>query len=143
MQNENFKKQFQEKLSEQLREHRIKQNYSQVGIANAVGVALHTYQRWESRGQHLTDIFRLLKVFRELKFSTAEIIDVLGIPPLTLNEVEDLYQDENTLKSIKENSVCSAMREKCPDIDDFTLAKLLEILMKEYLKRFKHGHKNT
>lgn len=131
-----FKEEFQKKLKTQIRQHRTEHNYSQVGIANAVGVTDKAYQRWEYSGQHLTNIFRLLQVFRELEFSTTEIIDVLGLPPLTLNEVKSIYQDEDILKSIKEHSFYSVMRKKCPDIDDFTLEMILKLLLEERLKRF-------
>lgn len=137
-----FKREFQEKLKTQIREHRIKQDYSQIGVANAVETTLNNYQRWESTGQYLTNIFRLLKVFRELRFSTIEIIDVLGLPPLTLNEIKAICQDEDTLKSIKEHSVYSIMRKECFDMDDYTLEMLLKFFLEERLKRFERRREN-
>lgn len=133
---------FEKRLREQLRKHRKKINLSQLNVANAVNVSFDTYQRWESTGQHLTNIFTLLSVFRELGFSTTEIIDVLGLPPLTLNEIKAIYQDEDTLKSIKENGICSAMRENCPDMKDFTLERLLAIFFGEHSKRLENRQGN-
>lgn len=146
MQHEYLKQEFQERykkeLKQQLRQHRKKGNLTQLNVADAVGVSLDTYHRWESTGQHLTDIFTLLNVFQVLDFSTTEIIDVLGLPPLTLNEVKSIYQDEDTLKHIKEKGICSAMRENCPDMDDFTLEKLLSILLNEHSKRLESRQAN-
>lgn len=139
MLNEDFYLEYQKRLRRQLREHRIKRKLSQSAVADAVGKALETYQRWETSGQHLTDIFSLLSVFQVLGFSVTEIIEVLGLPALTLNEIEAVYQDENILKRIKENGICSAMRQKCPDMADFTLEKLLVLILEERLKRLKSG----
>ena len=129
-----YEKKFQEELSRQLYEHRQKRKLTQYEVADAVGKTVDTYQRWESSGKHLTDIFSLLSVFKALDFSTAEIIDVFGLPPLTLSEIKDIYQDKDIL-DIKRNGIYSAMCKKCPEIDDFTLGKLLLLLMKEYVKR--------
>ena len=107
-----------------------------------VGKSLDTYQRWESSGQRLTDIFSLLNVFQTLEFSTTEIIDVLGLPPLTFSEIKAIYQDEDTLKSIKENGICSAMHKKCSGMDEFTLERLLAILLQEHSKRLESRNKN-
>lgn len=133
----------QEKLKKLLREHRKNQKLSQNEVAEMVGKSLDTYQRWESSGQRLTDIFTLLSVFQVLKISTSEIIDVLGLRPLTLSEVEDIYQDENTLKSIEGNGICSAMRKKCPDMDDFILERLISILFEEHSKRLESRNGNS
>lgn len=126
----------------QLREHRIKRNLSQLNVANAVGKSLDTYQRWEYTGKGLTNIFNLLSVFQALGFSITEIIDVLGLPTLTLSEMKAIYQDEDTLKSIKENGICAAMRENCRYMDDFALERLLAVLLKEHLKRLESKHEN-
>lgn len=132
----------QEKLKGQIREHRKKRKLSQLNVANAVGKSVDTYQRWEYTGKGLTNIFILLSVFQTLNFSITEIIDILGLPPLTLSEIKTIYQDEGTLKSIKENGICSAIRENCHHMDDFTLERLLVILLKEHSKRLesRHGH---
>lgn len=132
----------QKKLKELLRGHRTKQNLRQSDVADAVGKSLDTYQRWESSGQCLTDIYSLLSVFKALDFSTAEIIDVLGLPPLTAGEMEAICQDGDTLKSIKENGIYSVIREKCPDMNDFILEKLLAILFQEHSKRLESRHRN-
>lgn len=143
MYNKNFELEFQEKLKKELKEHREKHNYSQLGVADAVGKSLDTYQRWESSGKYLTNIFTLLSVFHELNFSTTEIIDVLGLPPLTLSEIKAIYQDEDTLENIKENGIYSVMRKKCPDMDDFTLEKLLALFLNEHLKRLENRHEKS
>lgn len=133
----------QKKLKELLRGHRTKQNLRQSDVADAVGKSLDTYQRWESSGQCLTDIYSLLNVFRALDFSTAEIIDVLSLPPLRPSEVIDVCQDEDTLKSIKENGIYSVMRKECPGIDNLTLKKLLHLLVGELFKRLESGNEKT
>lgn len=142
--NEDLEQQlFEERLKEQLHQHRKKLNLVQAEVADLLCKSVDTYQRWESTGKCLTYIFDILRVFQELKFSTAEIIDVLGLPHLTLNEVKSIYQDEDIVKSIKGNGIYSAMREKCPDIDDCTLEMLLVLLLKERLKRLESRHGNS
>ena len=136
-QNDNLEKKFQERLKEQIREHRKRQKLRQLDVANALGVSLDTYQHWEKPSQSLTNISDILSVFRELDFSTAEIIDVLGLAPLTPSEVKAVCQDEDTLKCIKGNTIYAAVREKCPDMDVFTLEKLLILLLDEHSKRLK------
>mgnify|MGYP001063505967 CR=1 FL=1 len=135
MSNKDLEQEFQERLKKELRKHRLKQKLSQKAVADALMVSEATYYRWEKYGQCLTDIFSLLNVFRVLDFSTVEIIDLLGLAPLTLGEIEAVYQDEDILKSIKGNAIYSAMREKCPDIDGFYLRKLLVLLSEENFKR--------
>lgn len=142
MVNEDFILEFQEKLKRQLFEHRTKLKLSQLDVADAVGRSRDTYLRWEKYGQRLTDIFKLLSVFQVLEFSTTEIINVLGLPPLTLSEMKAIYQDEDTLKNIKENGIYSAMRENCPDMEDFILEKLLALLFKEHSKRLERRRGN-
>lgn len=139
--NQNYQEEFQERLKRQLHEHRRNLKLSQIEVAQAVGKTPDTYQRWESSGQHLTDIFSLLSIFQVLHFSTTEIIDVLGLPPLTLGEIKAIYQDEDTLKNIKENGIYPAVRERCPDMDDVTLGKLLAFFLSEYLKRLEKRQK--
>ena len=137
----NFCENYQKKLKKQLRKHRTKLKLTQLDVANAVGKSLDTYQRWE-RGKCLTDIISLLSVFQVLDFSTTEIIDVLGLPPITLSEIKANYQNEDILKCIEENGIYSAMRQKSSDIDDFTLEKLLDFLLEENAKRLKSKHGN-
>lgn len=133
--NYNSEQEFQERLKGQIREHRKKQELRQADVANALGVSLDTYQHWEKPSQSLTNISDILNIFQVLDFSTAEIIDVLGLAPLTPSEVKAVCQDEDTLKCIKGNTIYAAVREKCPDMDDFTLEKLLFLLLGERLKR--------
>ena len=136
-----FCENYQKKLREQLRKHRIKLELTQMEVANAVGKSIDTYQRWES-GKCLTDIISLLNVFQVLDFSTTEIIDILGLPPLTLCEIKANYQNEDILKNIEENGIYFAIRQKSSDIDDFTLGKLLVLLSEENAKRLKSKHGN-
>ena len=84
-----FIEQFEQRLREALHQHREKLGLGQVRVADSLGISPSTYQRWES-GQSLTDIFKLLKVFRTLKFTTTEVIDLLGLPPLTADELEEI-----------------------------------------------------
>ena len=99
MSNKDLEQEFQERLKKELRKHRLKQKLSQKAVADALMVSETTYYRWEKYGQCLTDIFSLLNVFRVLDFSTVEIIDLLGLAPLTLGEIEAVYQDEDILKA--------------------------------------------
>ncbi len=137
-----YEVEFQKRLKEQLRKHRNKKNLHYLDVANAIGKSYDTYYRWENTGQHLTDIFSLLSVFRTLDFSTSEIIDVLGLPPLTSCEAKTICQHEDMLESIKENGIYLAMCKKCPDMDDFTWGKLLVLLLEEYLKRLESRRRN-
>lgn len=145
--NKYFKQEFQEevqkRLKEQIRERRIKQNLRQIDVANALGISLDTYQNWEKHDRSLTDIFSILSVLLVLDFSTADIVDVLGLAPLTLREIKNVCQDEDTLKNIQGNTVYSVMREKCPDLDDFTLERVHYLIMGEHLKRLENRRSNS
>lgn len=140
--NQNLEQELQTKLKRQLREHREKLKLRQLDVANALGISLDTYQHWEKPSQRLNNISDILSAFKVLRFSTTEIIDVLGLSPLTASEAEAICQDEDTLKSIKENGIRSAMRESYCHVDDFTLEKMLIDLLKECLKRLEDRHKN-
>lgn len=126
---------FEERLKVQLCEHRKKLGLPQWRVAKQIGNAEKTYQRWESTGKCLTDIFSLLKAFQVLEFSTVEIIDVLGLPPLTLNDMKAVCQDGETLKHIKEDGIYSYMRKNCNSMDYATIEKLLDVLSSERLKQ--------
>lgn len=130
---------FEKRISEKLREHREKLNLRQLDVANSLHKARSTYQCWETTGKRLTNVHDLLKAFQVLGFSTTEVIDVLGLPPLKLSEIESIYQDEETLKSIKDDSICLCMRNNCKDMPDFTIERLLDTLFAERLKRHRHN----
>lgn len=123
------------RLIEQMFQHRERLGLTQKQAAELLGKSEKTYQRWESSGDGLSNFFDIQNIFKILQFSTTEIINVLGLPPLTLNEVEELYQDEETLKSLRENSVYSFISKKCDGLESITIEKLLYILSKEYFKR--------
>ena len=132
-----FEKEFPKKLKNQLREHRKKQHLTQQKVAKKVRKSLDTYQRWET-GEGLVNIYSLRSVFHVLGFSTTEIIDLLGLPPLTSNEIEAICQDEETLKDIKEHGFYFVIRKKSSGIDDITLVKSLIVLLEEHVKRLKN-----
>ena len=124
------------RLTEQMVQHRDeKLKLTQKEAADLLYTSEKTYQRWESSGKGLSDFFVIQNIFRTLHFSTSEIINVLGLPPLTLNEVKELYQDKETLKSLQENSIYSFVRQKCDKWEDITIEKLFFVLLKEYFKR--------
>lgn len=139
---QNLEQELQTKLKRKLREHRKKQNLTQLQVANALGISLDTYQHWEKPSKPLTNIYDILSVFQVLEFSVTEIMEVLGFPPLTSSEIRAVCQDEDTLKRIQGNTIYSAVRKECPDMDDFTLVKLLVLLSGENLKRVESGEAN-
>lgn len=126
---------FEKRLKKQLRDHRRKLGITQEYAASLLDKSEKAYQRWESTGKCLTDIFSLLKAFQVLEFSTVEIIDVLGLPPLTLNDMKAVCQDGETLKHIKEDGIYSYMRKNCNSMDYTTIEKLLDVLSSERLKQ--------
>lgn len=130
----------QEKLSKKLYNHREKLKLTQRSVAYSLGKSESTYQRWEATGKGLTNIFDILKVFRVLDFSVTEIIEILGLPNLKLDEIKNIYSDEDTLKSIKEAGIYSYLRKNCTDIKDITIEKLLDILCEEHHKRYQRKH---
>lgn len=122
-------------LTERMFQHRKTLGLTQGEVAELLGKTEKTYQRCESAGSGLSNFLDIQKVFKVLQFSTTEVIDLLKLPPLTLKEVEEHYQDEETLKSIRENSICSFLRQTCGKLESTTIEKMLCILLKEYLKR--------
>lgn len=130
LKNEEIKK----RLTEQMLQHRETLGLRQGKVAELLDKSEKTYQRWESTGDGLSDFFDIQNIFRVLQFSTTEIINLLELPTLTPNEIKELYQDEETLKSIQEDVI----RQKCGKMQSITIEKLLCILLKEYLKRKGH-----
>lgn len=131
-----LEQEFQRRLKGKIRERRKGLKLRQADVAKAVGVSLDTYQHWESPSQPLNNLFDILSVCQALGFSSAEVVDVLGLVPLTPSEIKAVCQDGDMLKSIQGNTIYSVIREKCPDIDDFTLERLLVLIFKERFKRF-------
>lgn len=130
-----FQEKFQKRLKGKIRERRKEKNLTQSAVAQALEVSPDTYQHWEKGSRPLIDIFNMLSVFQVLEFSTAEIVDILGLPPLTSSEIKAVCQDEDMLKSIQGNTIYSVVREKCSSMDGLTLGKLLALLSEENLKR--------
>lgn len=130
-----YQEEFQKRLKGKIREHRKEKNLTQSAVAQALKVSLDTYRHWEKDSRPLTDIFNMLSVFQVLEFSTAEIVDLLGLAPLTSGEIKAACQDEDMLKSIEGNTIYSIVREKCSSMDGLTLGKLLALLSEENLKR--------
>lgn len=126
---------FERRLKGQLRRHRERLHLGQKRTADLLCKSYSAYQRWESTGKCLTNIFDILRVFEVLGFSTAEAIDVLGLPPLTADELKDICPDEETMKGIQENGICSYVRMNCGTMDDRQIERLLDILFAERLKR--------
>ena len=124
-----------ERLRQQMFLHREKLGLKQREVAELLGKSEKTYQRLESTGRGLSDIFDILEIFQVLHFSTTEIVNVLGFPPLTLSEVTELYQDEEILKSIRENAICSTIRQTGGKMETSTIERLIFTLMKEQCQR--------
>lgn len=129
------KDEIKKRLTEQMFQHRDTLGFKQKDIARLLDKPEKTYQRWESTGDGLSNIFDILNIFRVLRFSIVEIINVLGLPPLMTNEIKEIYQDEETLKNIREDGICSFIRQKCGGMESITIDILIDILMKEHLKR--------
>lgn len=129
-----FIEQFEQRLREALRQHRKALGLGQTRAADLFHVASSTYERWES-GKSLTDIFKLLKVFRTLKFTTTEVIDLLGLPPLTADELEGISPDEETLKLLKGERIYTYVRQNCGEMSDSTINRLLTFLLQEERNR--------
>lgn len=134
---EHFIKRFQDRLKDQLFKHRNKLNFSQLKVAVSLEKSQTTYQRWESTGENLTNIFDLLKVFHILNFSFTEIIEMLELPQPNMDELNEFYKDENIEKTIKEMGLTSYVRKNCTGMGDMLIEKLLDILFAERLRRRK------
>lgn len=126
---------FEKRVSEQLYKHREKLNLRPLEVADLVGKSYSAYQKWESTGKHLTNIYDILNVFQVLGFSIAEIVEVLGLPRPTSDDIKELCPDEDTRKSIEEDGIYLYVRKKCTDLDDSTIEKLLDVISAERLKR--------
>jgi len=129
------KEEIRKRLCEKMLKRREKLELHQSEVAESLGKSEKTYQRWESTGTGLSNLFDVLSIFRVLQFPLTDIIYVLGLPPLTLSEAEELYQDEETLKRIRESSIYSAVRQACGGMENITVEKLLDTLMAERLRR--------
>lgn len=136
MKNEKISRtELQKRIREHLYARRKELKLKQREIAQMLGKSEKTYQRWESTGKGLTDILEVLEVFRKLKFSTFEMVDVLGLPPIELDEIKERYQDEAILTSIRESSIYIYLRDNCSSVNDVLLEKLLDVITAERLKR--------
>lgn len=125
-------------LTEQMLKHRETLKLTQKEVSELLGKPEKTYQRWESTGSGLSAFSDIKNIFKVLKFSTIEIINLLELQSLTLGEVKELYQNEETLKDIRENTICSYTRQTCGKLESITIEQLLCILLKEYFKRKGH-----
>lgn len=123
------------RLTAQMFQNRNTLKLTQKEVSELLGKSENTYQRWESAGDGLSGFFDIQNIFKILQFSTTEIINVLGLPPLSPSEAKELCQDEETLKSLQENTIYSFIRQKCDKLEIITIEKLLFILSKEYFKR--------
>ena len=124
-----------ERLTKTMYKRRKELKLKQREVAGLLGKEEKTYQRLESTGNGLSDFFDILDIFRVLHFSVNDIIYVLELPPLTLREIEELYQDEETLKNIREKGIHSSIRQTCGKMETITIERVLCTLMAEYLKR--------
>lgn len=129
---------FQKRLSRKLFEQREKLRLLQSDVADLIGKSVTTYQRWESTGKCLTNIYDLLKVFEVLKFSTPEIIGLLGLPLPSPDELKGLYPDWTIREKIKKDSICPYVNKNCTDMNNDTIEELLDVLFAERLKRRRH-----
>lgn len=128
----------QKRLGNALYKHRNALGKKQREVALAIEKSEKTYQRWESTGKGLNDLFDILQLFQLLDFSTTEIIDLLGFPPLELKEIRTLYKDGAILNEIRNNSIYLYLQKHCSDLDNVTIEKLLDVITEERLKRRCH-----
>ena len=133
------KRKLQERLGDVLHEHRTALGKTQLTIAKEIGKSGTTYQRWESTGKGLTDIFDILRLFEILNISTGEIIALLGLPPLSQTDMDLLYQDDAIQNAIKSSGIYRYLRNHCAELDDITVEKLVDIITEERLKRRRRG----
>ena len=124
-----------ERLTETMFKRRKELKLKQREVAELLGKDEKTYQRLESTGNGLSNLFDILDIFRVLHFSIKDIIYVLELPPFTLSEIKELYQDEETLKSIRENGIYSSICQTCGKMGTITIERVICTLMGEYLKR--------
>lgn len=136
------KKAITEQLTKELFNHRQKLGLMQREVAEFLDRSEKTYQHWESTGEGLSNIFTILQLFQALEFSTAEIIGVLGLPPLTADELKDICPDGDTLKSIQENGICSYVRMNCGKMDYCQIERLFDVLCDERSERRKRRRNN-
>ena len=129
------KRKLQKRLGDAQRKHRSLLGKTQFAIALEIEKTEKTYQRWESTGKGLTDIFDILRLFEILNISTGEIIALLGLPPLSQKDVEILYQDEAIQNEIKSSGIYRYLRDHCAELNDITVEKLVDIITEERLKR--------
>ncbi len=128
-------KEIRNRLRNKMVQRREKLKLHQSDVAELLDRSEKTYQRWESDGDGLSNLFTVLNIFRVLQFSLTDILYVLGLPPLTLREIKELYQDEETLKSIRESSINATIRQACGEMETITIEKLLDTLMAAHLRR--------
>lgn len=126
--------QISKQLSERFRQQRKKLGYTQSYVASLLGVSDSVYQRWE-KGLCIGNIFNMLAAFQALGFSTADIIEVLSLPPLDVDEIAAVCQDKKACEGIAEEGIYLYMRKNCAGIKDLALEKLLDVLTDERLKR--------
>lgn len=132
------KEKFREQLRKQLYEHRDNLKITQVNTAMLLGISPTAYQRWESTGHCLTNIYKLLNVFHVLKFSLTEIMKLLELPEPTEEELKEFYADTVVRESVKQEGIINYVRNNCTDMQDIQIEKLLDILFTERLKRRRH-----
>ena len=133
------KRKLQKRLGDALRKHRTALGKTQFAIALEIEKTEKTYQRWESTGKGLTDIFDILRLFEILNISTGEIIALLGLPPLSQKDMDILYQDDAIQNEIKSSGIYRYLRNHCAELDDITVEKLVDIITEERLKRRRRG----
>lgn len=138
---EEFMFNFSKNLKKQLKNHRKDiLHLSQEKVAELLYKSEKTYQRWESTGQ-LSNIYDILNALQVLQFSTAEIIKLFELPPLTLDELKEVNMiDGEGLKNLKEDALCSYMRNYCENMNELYIEKLICILIEERLKRHENRH---
>ena len=126
-----------ERLKEAFYKHRDTLKLTQQEVADMLGKDIKTYQKMEAKGNGLTVIFNVLDTFHVLEIPTSEIIQLLELPPLNPSEIKNMCTDKAALKDMGENEICSYVVRQCADLDDATIATLLNILSSENLRRHK------
>lgn len=136
---ETLKKNFRDGILQ----HRGKLDLTQEQAAELIGKSVKTYERMEQTGDGVFYLYNALKVFQALDFSTLEIIQLLGLPPLKLEDVKKIYQNEDTLKEIEADGIFRYIEKNRASLDQANIARLLNILSEQNLdwyKRRNHPH---
>lgn len=129
------KEKFEKQLRTKLYAHRRELGLNQLDAGELIGKSRDTYQRWESTGQGLTNIYDISSVFHEFHFSLTEIMELMKLPQPTKEELEGFYSNIVIQGEVNHFDIYRYVSKNCADMDTLTIIRLLYILCKEYVSR--------